>query len=82
MLMLVDTPDPRRGRDPGEDGPERPRLGVRTVVLLGGCAICLYLARYVPALIVLVLLGGALSALVAATRSLRSDGGEPPAEEP
>jgi hypothetical protein len=31
MLMLIDTPDPRYGGDPGGDGPGPPHVGVRTV---------------------------------------------------
>jgi hypothetical protein len=82
MLMLIDTPDPRYGGDPGRDGPGRPRLGLRTVVLLCGCALCLYLARFVPRLVEFVLLTGAFSALLAAIFSLWRVGGGPPAEEP
>ena len=82
MLMLIDTPDPRYGGDPGRDGPGRPHLGARTVALLGGCAICLYLARFTFGVLQLALLAGAFSALLAAIFSLWRMSGEPPAEEP
>ena len=82
MLMLIDTPDPRYGGDPGRDGPGRPHLGARTVALLGGCAICLYLARFVPGFVQVLLLAAAFGELLAAIFSLWSIDDEPPAEEP
>jgi hypothetical protein len=82
MLMLIDTPDPRYGGGPGRDGPGRPHLGVRTVALLCGCALCLYLARFVPGFVEVLLLAGAFSTLLAAIFSLWNLDGGPPAEEP
>jgi hypothetical protein len=81
MLMLIDTPDPRYG-GPGRDGPGPPYLGARTVVLLGGCAFCLYLARFVPGFVDFLLSAAAFSTLPAAIFSVRNLGGGPPAEEP
>jgi hypothetical protein len=82
MLMLIDTPDPRYGGDPGRDGPGPPHVGVRTVTLLGACALCMYLARFTSGVVQLALLTGAFSALLAAIFSLWSPRGGPPAEEP
>jgi hypothetical protein len=67
---------------PGRDGPGPPHHGVRTVGLLGGCAFCLYLARFVPGFVELLLPAAAFSALPAAIFSLWNLGGGPPAEEP
>jgi hypothetical protein len=82
MLMLIDTPDPRYGGDRGGDGPGPPHVGVRTVALLGGCAICLYLARFTFGVVQFALLAGAFSALLAAIFSLWRPRDGPPAEEP
>ena len=82
MLMLIDTPDPRYGRDPGGDGPGPPHIGVRTIALLGGCAVCLSVARFTFGFVQVVLLAAAFSALLASIFSLWSLSDEPPAEEP
>jgi hypothetical protein len=70
MLMLIDTPDPRYRPDRGGDGPGRPHLGVRSVLLFGASGACLYLARSVPAMIEFVLLMGSFSLFLVAIFSL------------
>jgi hypothetical protein len=82
MLMLIDTPDPRYRPDRGGDGPGRPHLGVRTVLLLGASGGCLYLARSAAAMIEFVLLVGSFSLLLVAIFSLWMYSDEPSTDEP
>jgi hypothetical protein len=80
MLMLLDTPDPRYGR--GGDGPGRPHLGVRTVLLFGASGGCLYLARSAAAVIEFVLLVGSFSLLMVAIFSLWTNSDQHAEDEP
>jgi hypothetical protein len=77
MLMLIDTPDPRYGPDRGGDGPGRPHLGARAVLLFGASGGCLYLAKFAGALIEFVLLVGSFSLFLVALFSLWVHSDEP-----
>ncbi|MEA2247351.1 MAG: hypothetical protein QOH46_1880 [Solirubrobacteraceae bacterium] len=82
MLMLIDTPDPRYGPDRGGDGPGRPHLGVRTVLLFSASGGCLYLGRSAAAVIEFVLLVGSFSLFMGAIFSLWMHSDESSEDEP
>jgi hypothetical protein len=82
MLMLIDTPDPRYGPDRGGDGPGRPHVGVRTVLLFSASGGCLYLARTAAAVIEFALIVGSLSFFLVAIFSLWTHSDEPSRDEP
>ena len=82
MLMLIDTPARATAGIRGATGRAVRTSGPRTVALLGGCAICLYLARFVPGFVQVLLLAAAFAGLLGAIFSLWGLDDGPPAEEP